>query len=88
MIFLFMNDILSSLEHPLFFPREVLDLSCSFYENELRSIWACRKLHSVVLQADSFLSPQPNPTCFHSLGYLIVQPPVLLSLTNFTLELG
>jgi hypothetical protein len=31
------------------------------------------------------MSPQLDSPCFHSLGYLIVQPPILFSLTGFFL---
>jgi hypothetical protein len=56
---------------------------------KLGSVWACSKnLPSVVLWADSFLSPQPDPPCFHSLGWLMVQPPVLFLLTDFSLGSG
>jgi hypothetical protein len=75
--------------HTFLLLRKVLDLSCSFCQKETRvSLGLQEKLPSVVLRADSFLSPQPDPPCFHSLGWLIVQPPVLFLLTDFSLGSG
>jgi hypothetical protein len=55
--------------HAFLLLRKVLDLSCSFCQKETRvSLGLQEKLPSVVLRADSFLSPQPDPPCFHSLG--------------------
>jgi hypothetical protein len=56
---------------------------------KLGSVWACRKNDTpVVLRDDNFLSLQPDPLCLHSLGYLIVQPPVPFLLTDLSLGSG
>jgi hypothetical protein len=54
-------------------------LSCSFYQKEtLVSMGLQEKLPSVVLRAGSFLSPWPDPPCFHLKRYLIILFPLVI----------